>query len=68
MESKKIVPARAPARQRSLRKVLLATALGAAIIVPSFAPYGLAQNPPGQNLRANCRFAHKIPSSAEPKC
>jgi serine protease Do len=56
MELKEIVPAGAPTKSRSLRKILLATALGAAVIVPSFAPFVAAQNtpiqnpPPGQNL------------------
>jgi serine protease Do len=50
MDSKEIVPGRAPAGQRSLRKALLATALGAVIVVPTLVPYGMAQSTSGQNV------------------
>jgi serine protease Do len=39
----------APAPKRSFRGALLATALGASLVLPSFAPYAMAQDQ-GQNL------------------
>jgi serine protease Do len=66
MYSKEIIPGQPPAGQRSLRKALLATALGAAIVVPTLAPYGMAQSQPGQNLTQQAQQQSPVLPSLSP--